>query len=97
MSETTPLKPQGVQRFFEQGPDAISFYSDLIQVVHTGNEIVLQLYETIPGAPGPNGLIQSVRTRLRATITTSAAHALNFANNLLKNLQSQALTTEPEK
>lgn len=97
MAEASPLQAQAVQRFFEQGPDAVSFYSDLIQAVNTGHEIVFQFYETIPGAPGPNGLIQQVRTRLRASVTTSPVHATNFANNLLKQLQSQSLMAEPKK
>jgi len=68
---------KGIQaeRFFEQPPDAISFFSDLAQVAHTGNEIVLQFYETIPGPPGPEGRITKVRSRLRATITVGLTHA----------------------
>ncbi len=89
MAETPPVNPQSVAvaqavtRLFEQGPEAVSFYSDFSQIINTGSEIVFQFYETIPGPPGPNGLIPNVRTRLRATIQFSSAHALNLANNIL--------------
>src|SRR5271157_4190147 len=89
MAETPPVNPQSVvvgqaaMRLFEQGPEAVSFYSDFSQIINTGSEIVFQFYETIPGPPGPNGLILNVRTRLRATIQFSSAHALNLANNIL--------------
>jgi hypothetical protein len=68
---------KGIQaeRFFEQLPDAISFFSDFAQIAHTGNEIVMQFYETIPGPPGPEGHITKVRTRLKATITIGVTHA----------------------
>ncbi|MBU2026551.1 MAG: hypothetical protein KJ814_02900, partial [Proteobacteria bacterium] len=97
MEQSKPPDHQIVQRFFEQGPDSISIYSDLSQVVNTGHEIVFQFYETIPGAPGPDGAIQTVRSRLRATITVSIAHAKNFANNLLMQTQIDALKVEPQK
>lgn len=78
-----------VQRFYEQGSDSVSFYSDLAQVINTGNEIVFQFYETIPGAPGPTGVIQSAKSRLRATITLSLQHAKNIANNVITQLPDQ--------
>ncbi len=46
-----------VNRIYEQGPDSVSFYSDVAQIVNTGHEVVLQFYETIPGAPGPDSKI----------------------------------------
>jgi hypothetical protein len=70
---------------FEQPADGISLYSDFAQIVGTGQEVVLQFYETIPGPPGPGGQIQMVRTRLRATITVSKAHAANIGNLLHKH------------
>lgn len=47
MAETTSPKPSpstGImaQRLFEQGPEAVSFYSDFVQVVNTGAELVFQ-------------------------------------------------------
>ena len=81
-------------RVYEQPPDAISLYSDIVQILATGHEVVLQFYETIPGPPGPGGQIQMVRTRLRATITVSMAHASNIGNLLLKQIQVQAPQAE---
>ncbi len=69
------IKGLQTERFFEQLPDAISFFSDFAQIAHTGNEVVMQFYETIPGPPGPDGKIKSVRTRLKATITIGLTHA----------------------
>lgn len=46
-----------IERFYEHPPDAISFFSDIAQVINTGNEILLQFYETIPGPPGVEGVI----------------------------------------
>ena len=77
-------------RIYEQPPDAISLYSDMVQIIGTGHEVVIQFYETIPGTPGPGGQIQVVRTRLRATITVSKAHASNIGSLLLKQIQAQA-------
>lgn len=79
-----------VSRIFEQVPDAISLYSDMAQVIGTGREVVLQFYETIPGAPGPDGKIQMVRTRLRATITLSIPHAATLGNLLIQHSQKSA-------
>ena len=64
-----------IQRVYEQPPDAVSFYCDMTQILSTGNEIILQFYETIPGPPGPEGQITQVRTRLKATITIGLTHA----------------------
>ncbi len=83
-----------VTRLFEQPPDAISLYSDFAQILGTGHEVVLQFYETIPGTPGPGGLVQMVRTRLRATIIVSKTHAANIGNLLIK--QSAIASPEPE-
>ena len=77
---------QQLPRIFEQPPDFVSFYSDVAQVVGTGNEVVLQFYESIPGPPGPEGKIVQVRSRLRAMVTVSEAHAGNIGNLLLKQL-----------
>jgi len=71
--------PAMVERFF-----AISCYSDFAQVMHTGNEILLQFYETIPGTPVLGGNIGKVRSRLRATITISVAHAQNIGKLLIE-------------
>lgn len=73
-----------LQRIYEQPQEAISFYCDLGQILHTGNEIVMQFYETIPGIPDSGGNIKNVRTRLRATITLSFPHAQNIGKLLIK-------------
>ncbi len=83
------------QRVFEQPPDAISLYSDIAQVLNTGNEIVLQFYETIPGPPGPTGTMTLVRTRLRATITVSISHAANIGE-ILRTRTQGAIEARPE-
>jgi len=75
-----------VPRFYEQPPDAVSFYSDIGQVLYTGNEVVLQFYETIPGPPEPAGEIKNVRSKLRATITMSTSHAHNIGKLLLEKI-----------
>ena len=88
-----PGQPPGraqVARLFEQPADAVSFFSDYAQIVGTGQEVTLQFYETIPGAPGPDGQIQMVRTRLRTTIVVSHQHALNIGSLLLQRVQRQA-------
>lgn len=76
-------------RIFEQPPDAISFYSDFAQIVGTASEIVLQFYETIPGAPGPDGNVTMVKTRLRATAMVSKSHAANIGKLLLEQLGTE--------
>ena len=82
-------KEMEVQRIFEQPSDAAAFYSDMAQVMSTGNEVLLQFYETIPGTPNPKGDIQAVRTRLRATITLSFAHAKNIGKILLEKTEGK--------
>ena len=64
-----------VERIYEQPADSISFYSEIAQIVATENEVMLQFYESIPGAPGPGGKITTVKARLGATITVSPKHA----------------------
>ncbi len=76
-----------IERIFEQPADAISFYSDMMQIISTGNEIVIQAYEAIPGPPGPEGHITKIRTRLRATITVSKAHTKNIGNLLIQKTE----------
>ena len=76
-----------IGRDFEQPIDALSFYSDMAQVISTGNEIVLQFYETIPGPPNSNRKVSKVRTRLRATITVSVSHARNIGTLLLERTE----------
>jgi hypothetical protein len=73
-----------VERSFEQPSDAISFFSDSGQVLYTGNEVVLQFYETIPGPPAPDGSIKNVRSKLRATVTLSLSHARNIGKLLVE-------------
>jgi len=75
-----------INRIFEQPPDAISFYSDFAQILATGHEVVMQFYETIPGAPGPGGKIQIARSRLRGTVVVSKSHAANIGRLLLQNV-----------
>ena len=61
MSEEGKIPKQiQIQRVFEQPLDAVSFYCDMTQILSTGNEIILQLYEAIPGPPGgPGGKLQT--------------------------------------
>jgi hypothetical protein len=85
MSEEGKIPKQiQIQRVFEQPPDAISFYCDMTQVLSTGNEIILQFYEAIPGPPSPGGQITHMRTRLRSTVTVSFPHARNIGKLLIE-------------
>lgn len=94
-SQTARQEPIRVNRVFEQPPDAVSFYSDFAQVMGTGHEVLLQFYETILGVPGPKGAPPDVvRSRLRATVVLSRAHAANLGRLLLK--QSEAEPPPPE-
>lgn len=91
MNEKTQIikeVPVQIERIFEQSPDAISFYCDIGQVFATDNEVVLQLYETIPGIPEPGRKIGKVRTLLRATITLSHPHAIKIGNVLAKKAKA---------
>lgn len=92
MTNETAQGAMHVKRTYEQPPDAISVYSDFAQVIGTENEVVLQFYESIPGTPGPRGQVETVRTRLRATIIVSPAHASNIG----RLLTQQAGTIKPE-
>lgn len=85
MVQEQPNGSTQVTRIFEQPPDTLSMYSDFAQVLGTGNEVILQFYDTIPDIPGPDGRIQGVRSRLRATIVLSQAHALNIGKLLLQH------------
>jgi hypothetical protein len=76
-----------VPRLYEQPSDAVSFYADLAQIIYTGNEIVMQFYETIPGPPDSGGAIKSVRSRLRATVTVSISHGLNIGKLLVEKVE----------
>ncbi len=87
---------QQLPRIFEQPPDFVSFYSDLAQVMNTGNEVVLQFYETVPGPPGEEGKVTQVRTRLRATVTVSESHAGNIGRLLLKQFTKESGPAESE-
>lgn len=80
-------KPTEIQRVYEQPPDAISFYSDMGQIIATGTEVVIQFYETIPGPPGPAGHPLSVKSRLRATITLSHSHAARIGKLILEKIE----------
>ena len=87
--------PFEISRVFEQPEGSLSFYSDVAQVMGTGNEVLLQFYETIPGPPGPSGTMQMVRTRLRATIVVSYAHAANIGNLLIQHSKGSP-TVQPQ-
>lgn len=83
-----PPKAGQVSRVFEQPPDAISFYSDQGLVFATPNEVTVQFYETVPGPPsGPGGQMQMVRSRLRATVVLSRAHALSIGQILIQKIE----------
>jgi hypothetical protein len=86
MSEPQPAPPpvsQQIARLFEQPPDAPIFYADFAQVLGTGNEVILQFYESTPGPPGASGAIETVRSRLRATAILSPAHCRSIGQLLL--------------
>jgi hypothetical protein len=85
--EPQPSGGQQVSRVFEQPPDAVSCYSDFAQIAGTTHEVIMQFYETIPSAPGPGGQVSLMRSRLRATIILSKAHAANIGSLLLKQVQ----------
>lgn len=97
MAQEQSSEAMQVTRVFEQPEGVISFYSDFAQVLGTGHEVVLQFYETIPGAPGPGGQIQMVKTRLRATIVVSIPHAANIGNLLIKHGTVSPTAPQPEK
>lgn len=78
-----------VARIFEQPDDAISFYSDLTGVVTTGEETIVQFYETIPGSPGAGDGPTEVRTRLRATVMLSHPHAQRLGDLLSKRASGE--------
>jgi len=86
--EETP-EGQVIERIHEQPADAISFYSDIGQVFATGQEMVMQFYETIPGPPDREGRISKARTRLRVTITVSYAHARNLGKLLIEKASEE--------
>jgi hypothetical protein len=74
-------------RLFEQPADAPSFYAENAQILSTGNEVIIQFYELVPGPPTPpEGQIKQVRSRLRATVTVSVKHAANIGELLLKQV-----------
>jgi hypothetical protein len=84
MSDPERAQPQGLQvnRVFEQPADAVTLYADFAQILGTGSEVIVQLYETIPDVPGPTGQVQSVRSRLRATVILAPGHARSIAQLL---------------
>ena len=82
-------------RLFEQPPDAISFYSDLVQISNTGQEVLLQFYETIPGVPVPDGMAP-VRSRLRATVMMSLAHADTLERTLRRQREQSGVVQEAQ-
>ena len=81
MAQEEGIQPQ---RVFEQPADAISFYSDFTHILASREEVLLQLYETIPEPPGPGGHVQMFKTRLRATVMVSRPNARRIAELLLK-------------
>jgi len=87
----------GMERVFEQPPDSISFYCEMGHVLATGNEIILQFYDIIPGAPNLKGNIEKVKTRLRATITLSYPHAANIGKLLTERTKEKAKETKKSK
>ncbi len=76
-----------IPRIYEQPDNAISLYSEMAQIIGTGNEIVIQFYESIPGPPDKEGKITKVTSRLRATVTISKAHAKNVGKLLLEEVK----------
>jgi len=80
---------------FEQPDDAVTMYADFAQVLGTGSEVLVQFYETIPDVPGPAGQIQSVRSRLRATVIVAPAHARSIAQLLQQHAGAETPAQEP--
>lgn len=78
-----------ILRTFEQPDNAPSFFSDLAQVTATGNEVIVQFYETMPGPPDPEGNIKKVKTTLRANVIISLAHAKNLGKLLLEKTAAE--------
>lgn len=83
------LEKLKISRTFEQPDNAMSFYSDLAQITGTGNEVIIQFYETIPGSPDPEGNIKKVKTTLRANVIISFAHAKNLGKLLLEKIAAE--------
>lgn len=75
MSSSKSEEPTGVKRSFSTTGDEVSFYSDYVAVLGTGDEIMLSFYETRPGLPNPEGKVDSAESRRRAVITMSPRHA----------------------
>jgi hypothetical protein len=91
MSPDVPGK--SLERVFEQPPDAVVCYSDLVQMTGSEHEIVIQFYESIPGPPQqPSGGPANVKSRLRASVIVSREHAAKIGNGLL---QASATSVKP--
>ena len=88
MAELQDKRGIEAKRVWEQLPDAISLYSDAAQVLYTGNEVIVQFYETIPKPPSAEGKIAEVTTRLRTTVVLSPEHALRLGKTLLQQLEA---------
>lgn len=96
--DPTPISKSNsttVRRIFQQGSEIVSFYSDVIHVLNTGNEFVLQFYETIPGVPNAEGHVDAVNTFMRASITISIPHFMQLfetisvqRESMLKQMQA---------
>ena len=82
------------QRVFEQPGDAVSLYSDFVQVVQAEHEVYLQFYDTIPGPPveaqGGQAAPNTVRTRLRVTIVLTPS----FARKIVDLIKSSVTLPE---
>jgi hypothetical protein len=89
LKEKIDAEPLKVERIFEQPSDAVSFFCDVAQVLSTGNEVILQFYETTPGPPDHNGKIAKVRSRLRATVTLNLPHAATIGKLLIEKTEVQ--------
>ena len=75
------------KRVMEQPPDALVMFSDYAHILSTGNEVILQFYETTPKAPDDEGVIREVTSRLRVTVVLSPAHALNVVKTMQQQLE----------
>ena len=92
MSAKTPGKY--VERAFEQPPDAITCYADLVQTVVTEHEVIVQFYEPVPGPPAAGqGGPSIMRSRLRATIILNKPHAARLATSLTEASRAAAGAT----
>lgn len=98
-SDSEPDQRQGVEREFVQPKEAPSFFSDYVHITNTGTELILQFYETRPGAPKPpEGEVKDAESVLRATVQVTPQHAARLLNTLAQHMEAldYEITSEEE-